>query len=133
VFGLIALLAWLGPVGSAEAGLTFNRAALSLAGADLTPGLDQQLSGTAERPPAEQEGQRRSPLPRADHLPADAAHHGTSAPPGPSSGQGPGASLACLASPSCWGLAPDAGRRLYLADERFKPPSFASRLFRPPR
>jgi hypothetical protein len=131
VFGLIALLAWLGPVSSAEAGLTFDRAALNPA--EPMPILDQQFSGTAERPPAEQEGQRRSPLPHPDHLPADAAHHGTSAPPGPSSGPGPGASLACLVSPSCWGLAPDAGQRLYLADERFKPPPFTSRLFRPPR
>jgi hypothetical protein len=50
----------------------------------------------------------------------------------PGSGSGSGMSCLCLPLGSA-GPQTEPSARLFLADERYRPPSFASRLFRPPR
>jgi hypothetical protein len=134
--GLLALLTWLGPVSSAEAGLAFNRGAFEpawpwSAGADGMLAQARQSPDASKSSGAPTEGQSPAPIPPPGPFPA--TQPGTSAPSGGPTGGGATLGSSCLPPPSAWRLAAEAVGQLFLADERLKPPPFASRLFRPPR
>lgn len=117
---LLALVTWLGPGGRAEAGLIFD-ANLNLTGA-----------GAGESAPTEEANFHGNVPLYLDRLPPSVSPAGTSAPPPPSMGSGLVGGQA-IYSLSFRELTPEVGEQVYLADERLKPPSFPSRLFRPPR
>ncbi len=106
----------------------------SLGRIDLPAG--PPAGGTAEAPRDLPGGEHphNAPLPQA-YYPAhpDLQHSGTMSPEPTSSGPGaPGGLFLVASSPGQPGGA-EASEQLFLAEDRNKPPSFPSRLFRPPR
>jgi len=93
-------------------------------------------SSTGEAPlvPAEEEGSRNPQLPRT-FTPAypDLQHGGSMSTDSAPSGFGAGGGLYPLTTSSDNLAGPNASERLFLAEDRQKPPPFSSRLFRPPR
>jgi len=133
LIGLLVLLAWpcLGLGGSARAAFV------------ITLGADEALvSGASSGGAGEEGGSRDTGTPGRASLPRHLVPAGPSFQPSSTAGgttsSGPGAGPG---GPGLVGLLIADSPRLqsvgtgilFLSDERFKPPPFASRLFRPPR
>jgi hypothetical protein len=134
ILPLVVLLAWpcLGLGGSARAGFAL---VLAVDGAELEKSSESSSSGGADpskngRDPAFAELFRRL-TPAWQGLQSSSSSSGTSS-PSPTSGSG-GSGLVGTLTQDCPLTGFEESERLFLADERFKPPPFASRLFRPPR
>jgi len=143
LFGLIVLLAWpwLGLGGSARACFVLGPLAAPPERESSSAGL--ALDGTLDsgaRYDATADAERQSPKGSSWWANLSPAWHGlqTGAATG---GMSPFESAPGAGGPGLVGILapdfpPDGGEkaeRLFLGDERFKPPPFASRLFRPPR
>lgn len=145
LLGLVVLLAfpWLGLGSSARASFVVGQFGSDRAKSSAVPldnegtgcGTSSARTGHEDRPGEEESPWANSPsrwlLAAWPGLQTGSSTGGASA-PGSASGPG-GAGLVgilTLASPS---LGPEGAERLFLCDERFKPPPFCSRLFRPPR
>jgi hypothetical protein len=135
ILRLVLLLTWLclGMVGSARAGfalvLTTGAEEIGNSGAFTgNAGHDERLEN--ERVP------EHTALPRRlstawPGLPTTSSSGGMSS---SSPGSAPGGSgLIGALTVACPPLGAEAAERMFLVDERFKPPPFSSRLFRPPR
>jgi hypothetical protein len=153
ILGLLVLLAWpcLGLGGRAQASFALGGSALAPERAPGSLGLEFQLVLNGGEP-AEPEGTPSSSVPAEEatpfapgdspRAPAAPVHllpipgglsTGTTAsgPPSSSAGSAGGLSIILPSNPAA--LGDDPSGRLFLADERFNPPPFPSRLFRPPR
>jgi hypothetical protein len=154
MLSLIVLLACseLGPAGRVQAGFALGRLTQEPEPPKYSFGLEFELvvngeGAEAAVPPATSAGMsgeapiaNESDHPRPPDLPPGVipAHggfqsRGASSGAGPSTGSGGGTGLYLVVPASAQVLAGEASGRLFLADERWKPPPFASRLFRPPR
>jgi hypothetical protein len=154
ILGLIVLLAgpcW-GLGGRAEASFALGKSALAPERSPGSLGFEFQLvlngdqpaepevpsstsTNTARQPTPGMPGDSpHTPVPQRDLLlvPVDLSH-GSSSTGSPSPGSGSGTGLTFILPVDFWILGNDPAGRLFLADERFHPPPFASRLFRPPR
>jgi len=133
LFGLIVLLAcpWLGA--SARAGF-----ALVVPFDGEQTGCGAALWGDTgdEDRPSNEGSPWAAPLPAKVLLAWSGLQTGSGAgstsTSGPTAGAG-GTGLAGILAPNSSPPLAGGGSLLFLADERFKPPPFASRLFRPPR
>jgi len=133
LFGLIVLLAcpWLGLGGSARAGFVITLGTTEAAFSDASS------AGTAEEDrPGNPEWAWLASLP-PQLLPAGPAPQASSTTGGMTTSASPteagGGGLVGLLMPDRLHLQEGEAGLLFLGDERFKPPPFASRLFRPPR
>ena len=153
ILGLIVLLAGpcLGLGGRVEASFALGKSALAPERSPGSLGFEFQLvlngdepaepevpcptTGTAKEPAPFMPGDSpRAPVPHRDLLLVPGGlTNGASSTGSPSSGPGSGTGLTFIL-PVDFGVFGDSQSvRLVLADERFNPPPFASRLFRPPR
>jgi hypothetical protein len=153
LFGLIVLLAWpwLGLGDSARAGFVLRQRASSPELANpsaefaLIVTLDGEEAGASGAPSGgtggeDGSGDEGSPwsasLPRQLLLSWPGVQTGPGAggtsPSRPASGPG-GSGLVGILAPNAPPPGAEGPNLLFLGDERFKPPPFASRLFRPPR
>jgi len=153
ILGLIVLLAWpcLGLGGRAEASFALGGSALTPERSPGSPGFELQLvlnGDVADEPPLTHSaaGMAKETLPLApgdsprapsaprDLLPVPGGPSTNGASTGtPSAGPGSGATLSFILPLGSLVPGADPSGLLRLADERLKPPPFASRLFRPPR
>jgi hypothetical protein len=153
ILALLVLLTWpcLGAGSRAQASFAFGRSALAPERIPGSPGFEFRLILSGDEPvepdgapPSSGLGEEITPVtPRdASRGPAMPAHlfpipggfsTGTTSTGIPSSGPGPGPGLPFVLPLGA--ETPRAGLTglLFLANERFNPPPFASRLFRPPR
>jgi hypothetical protein len=153
ILGLIVLLAWpcLGLGGRVEGSFALGNSALAPERPPNSLGYEFELvfngdqPAEAERPcskpctaketaPLIPGDSPRTPVPHSDLLlvPGGLSHGGTSA-SSPSSGPSSGTGLTFILPVDFGVLGDQQSVRLFLADERFNPPPFAFRFFRPPR
>jgi hypothetical protein len=152
ILGLIVLLAWpcLGLGSRAEAGFALEAATPT---AERTPGslgFEFHLILNGEEPAKPEEtcsstGSEKAPAPftpgdapRSPYrdlllVPGGLSNGASSAGSPPSTGPGSGPALSFVVPSGIGTTEADSSGRLFLADERIKPPPFDSRLFRPPR
>jgi hypothetical protein len=152
ILGLIVLVAgpFLGLSGRAEAGFALGKSALAPERSPGSMGFEFQLVLNGDEP-AEPEGTSRmtgtadetsplvpcdpprQPAPHRDLLIPGGLSHGASSAGSPSPGPSSGTGLSFILPVDSGVSGGDLSGRLFLADERFNPPPFASRFFRPPR
>jgi hypothetical protein len=151
LLALIVLLAWLGLGDSARASFVIRQRTSSpkrvqtSAGFTLVVMLDEEESGPSELPAdgtSDQDRSRNEGNPWAAPLPGPlllawsgvqtGSGAGSTSTSGPTSTPG-GVGLTAILDPNSTAPPAEGANLLFLAEERFKPPPFASRLFRPPR
>jgi hypothetical protein len=154
ILGLLVLLAgpcW-GVGGRAEASFALGKSALAPERPPASLGFEFQLVLNGDKPveleaPCSSTGTIQESIPFAPADPpcrAPIRHHdmlllpgglsnGASSAGSPSSSSSSATGLTFILPVGFGVLGGDQSVRLFLADERFNPPPFASRLFRPPR